>query len=281
MILITGGNGYIGGHLAMHLLNIKKDFVILDWDENNKKVLEDAGAIIAQGDCTEHDDVMRVFEKYKIGSVIHLAAFKDVGASVKAPLGFYYNNINSLTTVLLAMKTHNIDKIVFSSTCAVYGECEGGDEATPYNPKSPYALSKKICEEILIGSEMDYSILRYFNPVGEYHGLRDFSFDSLQNKMKLGSAGGFHIYGNDYDTPDGTPVRDFIDIDDLIRAHLMALGWKREIVNIGTGQPQSVLSVVKKNGIPYQFAPRRSGDIAKIWANVDKWNKLKKHGTRK
>lgn len=281
MILITGGAGYIGAHLAYHLRFLGKKFVVMDWakDVSNTAKLEEYGIEVVEGDCTEFDDVMTVFEKYKILSVVHMAGYKDVGGSVGNPIGYFYNNVNSLSTVLLAMEVSGVKKIVFSSSCSVYGECEGGDETTPYNPKSPYALSKKICEELIINSGMDYSILRYFNPIGEYYGFKDFSEDSLQNKMKRVP---FHIYGNDYNTADGSPVRDFINVDDLARAHVAALHWKNEIVNIGTGQPQSVLSVATRNAIKYEFAPRRPGDIGKIWANVDKWNALKQqYGTGK
>lgn len=273
MILITGGTGYIGSHIALALKNAGRDIIVYDWGKNNEYVLRNHGIITIYGDCADKGDMNRVFQNCGIKHIIHLAGYKDVGESVKKPNKYFHNNINATTTVLKVAKEHYVNNIIFSSTCAVYGDCEGGDEQTPYNPKSPYALSKKICEEIIINSGMNYSILRYFNPIGEHNGLRDFSVDSIQNKLKQSP---FYIYGNDYDTPDGTAIRDYIDIDKLVDAHIQALNWENQIVNIGSGEPKSVLEMAKDAGAKYEFAGRRDGDIAKIWANIEKWKKL--HG---
>ena len=268
MILITGGTGYIGAHIAMA---IKKDVVVFDWEENNNTVLAENGITNYYGDCTNYTDVNRVFKTYNITHVIHLAGYKEVGESVKNPVDYFYNNIVGLTTLLKIAKERKVQNFIFSSTCAVYGDCEGGDEQTPYNPKSPYALSKKICEEILINSGINYVILRYFNPIGERDGIRDFSVDSIQNKMKQTP---FYIYGGDYDTPDGTPLRDYIDIEDLTKAHIQALKWNNEIVNIGSGKPKSVMEMVMGRNIKYEIIGRRNGDVGKMWANTDKWKNL-------
>lgn len=266
MILITGGNGYIGSHIAINMQKV----VIVDNNVGNWKKLSDTQANL-NFDICNLDDLEKVFKKFHITAVIHLAALKEVGESVTNPIKYLHNNINSTTNILLCMKKYGVRKIVFSSSCSVYGDCEGCNEDTPYSPQSPYALSKQICEQLIIASGLDFSILRYFNPMGEEHGLRDFSADSLQNKLKQDP---FFIYGMDYDTPDGSPMRDFIDIKELADIHIKALKWSNEIVNIGTGEPKSVLEVAKQHNVTYLVAERRPGDIAKVWADTTKYKAL-------
>lgn len=207
----------------------------------------------------------------KITHVFHFAGFKSINQSLRFPLKTISNNVNSTLNLLNLAEIHFPNaKIIFSSSASVYGNAPSPiKEDTPLNPLNPYALSKQMCEQIIINSGFKYAILRYFNPVGEMYRLRDHSVDSINYNIR---KGGFTIFGDDYPTHDGTPVRDFIPISQLIDAHLEAMRWPtNEIVNIGTGSPTTVKQLLDSMQIPYTIGSRREGDVAELWADVSKY----------
>ena len=306
MILVTGGCGYIGSHTVVELLDDNRDVVIVDnFSNSSPNVLDSIKEITDKDfrfykiDITNENDLEVVFKENKINSVIHFAALKAVGESVEKPLEYYYNNLNSTLVLLKLMKKYNVKNFVFSSSATVYGSPKTLpiNEDFPLSTTNPYGASKLIIENILkdickADSSFNVAILRYFNPVGAHKsGLIGENPNGIPNnlmpyitKVSIGELPFLNIYGNDYNTHDGTGVRDYIHVLDLANGHLKALDKLNEslglvIYNLGTGNGYSVLDLVntysKVNNvdIPYKIVERRAGDIAKCFADPTKANK--------
>ena len=302
MILVTGGAGYIGSHCALSLLENGKDIVIFDSLElGHKETIEtlkkDFGNNLVdfiQGNLLNYDEINNVFKKYKIDAVIHFAAYSQVGESVENPQKYYLNNVGGSLNLLKAMLENNVKKIVFSSTAATYGEPEYTpiDEKHPQNPINPYGSSKLMIERILDDYDKAYDLksvrLRYFNVagadeksrIGEWHEPET---HLIPNVLKSTFSGGqmFKMFGDDYDTIDGTCVRDYINIEDLINAHLLALeylnnGGQTDYFNLGTTTGSSVKQVfsacekITEQTIPLKIEGRRAGDPATLVADNQK-----------
>ncbi|MFN6946808.1 MAG: UDP-glucose 4-epimerase GalE [Cytophagaceae bacterium] len=308
-ILVTGGAGFIGSHTVVELVNSGFEPVIIDdFSNSTPYALEGVQEILQREitcynvDCNDYNALKDVFSKEKFDGVIHFAAYKAVGESVNNPLKYYHNNIGSLVNLLKVMEEFKVGRLVFSSSCTVYAQPDKlpVDESTPRNAQSPYGNTKKICEEILddyIKANTVFAVisLRYFNPIGAHPS-------GLIGELPLGvpnnlvpyitqTAAGLResltVFGDDYNTPDGTCVRDFIHVVDLAKAHVKALkafdqfkGSGHEIVNLGTGKGNSVMEIIqafeKVSGekLNYKIGPRRSGDVEQIYAGVEKSKKL-------
>ena len=303
MILVTGGAGYIGSHCVLSLLENGEDVVIFDslelghieTVENLKKIKADGNLVdFIQGNLQNYDEINNVFKKHKIDSVVHFAAYSQVAESVKLPDKYYKNNVGGSTNLFNAMVENGVKKIVFSSTAATYGEpvYTPIDENHPQKPINPYGETKLEIEHILDDYDKKYGLksvrLRYFNVagadsksrVGEWH---DPETHLIPNILKSVFGGGktFQMFGEDYDTVDGTCVRDYINVEDLINAHLLALkyldnGGKTDFFNLGTTDGNSVKQVFKvcedvtgKN-IPVEKKGRREGDPAILVADNKK-----------
>lgn len=311
-ILVTGGAGYIGSHTVVELQNADYDVVIVDNLSNSTADSIDGieritgkRPIFEQVDCNDLDNMHRIFESHKdIVGIIHFAASKAVGESVQKPLLYYRNNLNSLINLLDLMSQFNVKNIVFSSSCTVYGEPDINpiDETAPIKPaESPYGNTKQINEEIIqdfvrSGADVKSIILRYFNPVGAHPTaeIGELPNGVPQNlvpfitQTAIGIREQLSVFGDDYNTPDGSCIRDFINVVDLAKAHVVAIDRmldhksddKVEIFNLGTGNGVSVLELIqvfeKVSGtkLNYKIVDRRSGDIEKIWANPDKANNV-------
>jgi UDP-glucose 4-epimerase len=302
-ILVTGGLGYIGSHTIVELLNLDYNVICIDDLSNSKiEVKSNIERITNKSfdffniDVSNEELLNEVFESYdSIDGVIHFAAFKAVGESVSNPLKYYRNNLDSLLSVLNCTEKYN-SNFVFSSSCTVYGEPSVlpiSEDVPVAIPTSPYGNTKKVGEEIL----KDYSktsdrkivSLRYFNPVGAHSSglIGELSNNIPQNlfpylmQTATGKRDKLIIHGSDYDTPDGTCIRDYIHVIDLANAHIRALEYMYDtaqgysVFNIGTGIGFSVLQVVNRfvelTGVKlnFEFGPRRNGDIVKIWASSD------------
>lgn len=278
MILVTGANGYIGSHLCHRLAELNEKFVGVDTKVYINRV---SGEYSYDRDIRDYHSMKQIFRKHSIDTIIHLAAYKSIPESVDEPEKYFQNNINCTTNLLLLAKEFKCRHFVFSSTCAVYG-----DNASPVTEDSPmdmsddnpYALSKYICEGIIQNSKIHSTILRYFNPIGEYYGIRDFSSDGINTAIRRARNGEmFKIYGGDYKTVDGTPERDFIDIRTLVEAHIHAMrnpAFLGETVNVGLGRPRSVKQLCEELGIKYEIVGRREGDVPSIWASTQHYEKL-------
>lgn len=311
-ILVTGGTGYIGSHTTVELQNAGYDVVIIDnLSNSNESVLDGIESItgirpaFVKGDCTDIETLRRLFrENPGISGIINFAASKAVGESVHKPLLYYRNNLNTLINLLECMPEYGVKGIVFSSSCTVYGEPDMNpiDETAPIKPAtSPYGNTKQISEEIITdyvasGAPVKSIILRYFNPIGAHPSAKigELPVGVPQNLVPYltQTAAGIRkeltVFGDDYDTPDGSCVRDYIDIVDLAKAHVTAM--KRmldgedtdaiEIFNLGTGRGLSVLELINafekstSVKVPHHIGPRREGDIEKIWAAPAKANEV-------
>ena len=299
MILITGAAGYIGSHAAINFINNGYDIVIFDNLETGHietvKTLEKIGNVcFEQGDLRNKEDLDKIFEKYNIDAVIHFAAFALVGESVENPSKYYRNNVYGTMNLLDSMVEHNVKKIVFSSTCATYGEPKYVpiDENHPQSPINPYGNSKLCIEYMLKDYDTAYGLksirLRYFNVagcdekirVGEWHEPETHLIPNIL-KSSFGENKTFKIFGNDYDTIDGTCVRDYVNVEDLAEAHRLAYLYlkennKSDVFNLGTEQGDSVKQVfdtcekVLEKNIPVETVERRNGDPAKLYANATK-----------
>jgi len=306
-ILVTGGAGYIGAHTAVELLESGFQPVIIDDLSKSDKTLLDGieqitktKNVFYQGDCCDREFLRSVFEKEKgIEAVMHFAAYKSVGESVGKPLRYYNNNINSLLSLLEVMSNFGVKNFVFSSSCTVYGEPDQipVNEQAPFKKaESPYGATKQMGERILedavnANEHLNVISLRYFNPIGAHPSalIGELPIDRPNNLVPYitQTAAGIHekltIFGNDYDTPDGTCIRDFIHIVDLAKAHVKAaeklLAEKLEgyqYFNLGTGKGVSVLQLVNEfievTGVKlnYEFGPRRPGDVVKTYAEASK-----------
>ena len=304
-ILLPGGAGYIGAHTAVELLNSGKEIVIIDNFSNSKKeVLESIKQITGKDfkfyemDYRNRQKLEKVFEENKIDAVLNFAGYKAVGESVQKPLEYYDNNIYGALVLLETMKKYNVKKFIFSSSATVYGdpkvipiteECKTGETT------NPYGTTKLFIEQILkdtynSDNSWDICILRYFNPVGAHEsGLIGEEPQGIPNnlmpyivRVAAGILPELSIFGNDYDTPDGTGVRDYIHVVDLAKGHVLALDKLDKekqglyIYNLGTGTGYSVLDMVKSfekatgKKVAYKIAPRRAGDIAKCYADPKK-----------
>lgn len=301
-ILVTGGAGYIASHTNVVLLNSGYDVVAVDNFSNSniesvRNVEKITGKTITfyEGDVCDKDILRKIFSENAIDAVIHFAGLKAVGESCAMPIKYYQNNIISTLSLLEVMKEFNVKKFVFSSSATVYGTPERLpiDEDCALSTTNPYGSTKLMIEEILryvYASDNSWHIvlLRYFNPVGAHEsGLIGEDPKGIPNnlmpyvaKVAHGELPYLNVFGNDYDTPDGTGVRDYIHVMDLAEGHLAALeyidNYGVEPINLGTGVGYSVLDMVKAfekasgKPVPYKIAPRRPGDIATCYALPDK-----------
>lgn len=299
MILVTGGAGYIGSHTVINLVNAGYDIVVFDNLETGHietvETLKQIGNIkFIKGDLRNIEDINKVFETYEIEAVVHFAAFSLVGESVINPLKYYRNNTFGTLNLLESMISHNVKKIVFSSTCATYGEPEYTpiDEKHPQNPINAYGASKLMIERMMKDFDDAYGLksikLRYFNVagcdknsrVGEWHEPESHLIPNIL-KSTFGEGKTFKIFGDDYDTPDGTCIRDYVNVEDLAQAHRLALEYlkrenKSDVFNLGTEQGDSVKNIfdacerVLNKTISVEVVDRRPGDPAKLFANANK-----------
>lgn len=306
-ILVTGGAGYIGSHTCVELLNAGYEAVVLDNLSNSsekslERVKQITGKEVAfyKGDILDRDILDKIFAENKIECCIHFAGLKAVGESVQKPWEYYHNNIAGTLTLVDAMRAHGCKNIIFSSSATVYGnpaQIPITEECPKGQCTNPYGWTKSMLEQILTDiqkADMQWNVilLRYFNPIGAHKsGLIGENPNGIPNNLMpyitqvaVGKLKELGVFGNDYDTPDGTGVRDYIHVVDLAVGHVSALKKIEEnaglcIYNLGTGQGYSVLDIVKNfekaNGvqIPYSIKPRRAGDIATCYSNADKAEK--------
>ncbi len=307
-ILVTGGAGYIGSHTCVELLNAGKDIVVIDnyynsKPESLKRVRQITGKDFKFYECDirDRDGLRKVFGENKIDVVIHFAGLKAVGESCQIPLAYYENNVSGTVTLCEVMAEFDCKRMIFSSSATVYG----GNNIAPYDEDmptgavtNPYGRTKYVIEEILkdlYASDNSWSIatLRYFNPIGAHEsGLIGEDPNGIPNNLvpyvaqvAVGKLAQIGVFGNDYDTPDGTGVRDYIHVVDLAIGHVKAVDYVMnnvglEAINLGTGVGYSVLDVVHAyekacgKALPYAIKPRREGDIATCYANPEKAARL-------
>lgn len=304
-VLVTGGAGYIGSHCTIALMEKGYDVLVFDNFSIGRKEIADAlteletpGKLlgIVKGDLLDPSGLRNVFDSFEIDAVVHFAAFSQVGESVVDPGRYYRNNVCGTLNLLDAMLDNNIDKIVFSSTAATYGEPDRVpvDEDHPQNPVSPYGSTKFMIETMMDDYSRAYGLrsvrLRYFNVagadsrcrVGEWHEPET---HLIPNILRSTFDGGFSLYGNDYPTRDGTCVRDYVNVEDLAEAHILALeylfkGGRTDCFNIGTNDGNTVLEIVEEcknvtgKNIPVKLMPRRPGDPAILTADNSKAGKI-------
>jgi len=308
-ILVTGGTGYIGSHTVVELQQSGHEVIIIDNLSNSKIEVVEAihritgiKPVFERIDMTDEKALLSFFSRHKIEGVIHFAALKSVSESVKQPLAYYRNNVGSMINLLTCLKEYNVNLLVFSSSCTVYGQPDKlpvSEKAPVKRPWSPYGNTKRICEEII----EDFSnvhglksiLLRYFNPIGAHESslIGELPLGIPNNlvpyitQTAIGIRKSLNVYGDNYNTPDGTPIRDYIHVVDLAKAHVVAIermtdGEKRsdyEIFNLGTGTGYSVLEVIqsfeKVSGekLNYTIVDRRPGDVEKVWADTQYANK--------
>lgn len=306
-LLVTGGTGYIGSHTVVELLNLGHEIVIVDNLVNSStKVLERIKSItgkqpiFVKADICDRQALSQVFLTYDVDAVIHFAGLKAVGESNDKPLSYYHNNVSGSITLFEVMAEHNVKNLVFSSSATVYGEHNVSplNERMPTSAINPYGQTKLMIEHILFDlakSDPQWSIacLRYFNPIGAHHsGLIGENPNGIPNNLlpyvsqvAVGRLDKLQVFGDDYDTPDGTGVRDYIHVVDLSIGHVKAVECLAKIegcqpINLGTGNGTSVLEIVdtfkKISGrdIPYDIVPRRAGDIATVYADASIANNL-------
>lgn len=304
-VLVTGGTGYIGSHTVVELINDGFEVIIVDnLSNSNIEVLTGIEKITGvrpafeNVDCADYVNMDRLFEKYQsIEAIIHFAAYKAVGESVEKPLMYYRNNLVSLINILQLMPIHKVKHLVFSSSCTVYGQPEVlpvTEQAPIKTAQSPYGNTKQISEEIIrdtlnATTELNAIILRYFNPIGAHPSAE---IGELPNgvpsnllpfvtQTAIGLRKQLSVFGTDYNTPDGSCIRDYIHVVDLSKAHVIAL--KRmlqaenksaiETFNLGTGRGLTVLEIITNfiavtgQDVPYKIVGRRAGDVEKVWAD--------------
>jgi UDP-glucose 4-epimerase len=308
-ILLTGGAGFIGAHTAVELIRQGFDVVIVDdLSKSDDTLLKGIEKIVAKkvnfvkGDCKDASLLDQLFTKEKFDSVIHFAAYKSVNESVGNPLMYYDNNLRSMTEILRAMTNHQVNEFIFSSSCTVYGQPDviPVDETAPFKKaESPYGATKQMCERILedltiANKNLKVISLRYFNPVGAHPSalIGELPIGIPNNlvpyitQTAIGLRQKLLVFGNDYQTSDGSCIRDFIHVVDLAQAHVKAVEKITEMqsniesFNLGTGEGVTVLGLVKKfmevTGVKlnYEVGPRRPGDIEKVYADPAKAKKL-------
>ena len=302
-VLLTGGTGYIGSHAAVALLDAGHEVVLLDNLANSQKevaerVTQITGkpVVFVQGDIRDTDLLASTMSQHGVQAVMHFAGLKAVGESVQKPIAYYANNVQGTISLLQAMERCNVRTMVFSSSATVYGDPQylPLDEAHPTAATNPYGRTKLHIEEMLAevaqsNPDWRFVCLRYFNPVGAHaSALIGEKPNGIPNNLMPyiaqvahGERSHLNVFGDDYATPDGTGVRDYIHVVDLAEGHLAALtyamghpGW--HAINLGTGHGSSVLQMVQAfaqacgRDIPYQIMPRRSGDVATCYAKTDK-----------
>jgi UDP-glucose 4-epimerase len=306
-VLVTGGAGYIGSHTVLQLLKEQHDVLVYDNFSNGSvetlsriETLTNLPAPYVQGDIRDAQALKQVFSDFRPDAVVHFAGLKAVGESAQIPLEYYTQNVNGSLELLRAMQAHDCRCIIFSSSATVYGSplYLPYDEQHPLQPVSAYGRTKMFIEEIIRDWTLSWDkasavLLRYFNPVGaDASGLIGEDPRGVPNNLMpfvaqvaVGRRDRLNIWGNDYDTRDGTGERDYIHVHDLAAAHLKALSYASEVtgteaINIGSGRNYSVLEMVdafaKASGrdIPYDIQPRREGDVAAMLASVDKAQRL-------
>ena len=308
-VLVTGGAGYIGSHTCVELLNAGHEIVIVDNFVNSKPEALDAIRAITGKDFAFHEVDIRdraaldaVFAAHPVDAVIHFAGLKAVGESVEKPLEYYDNNLYGFIVLAEVMRAHGVKKFVFSSSATVYGMNNPVpfNETMPTAATNPYGYTKVMIEQMLrdlavADPQWSICLLRYFNPIGAHEsGLIGEDPNGIPNNLlpyvaqvAAGKLKQLTVFGDDYDTPDGTGVRDYIHVVDLALGHLAALEYVKdrtgaEAVNLGTGKGTSVLEIVHAfekacgHPIPYRIAPRRAGDIAECYAETKKAAELLK-----
>ena len=307
-ILVTGGAGFIGSHTVVDLLQNGYQVVVVDNLSNaSEKVLDRIDQIVGdelagnltfyRADVADREALDVIFDEYPISAVIHFAGYKAVGESVQKPIEYYSNNLGSTLALVDIMRNHGCKSIIFSSSATVYGDPDAlplTEESPKKNATNPYGWTKWMIEQILMDvakadPEWNVVLLRYFNPIGAHpSGLIGEDPKGIPNNLvpyvaqvAVGKRDAVHVFGDDYDTPDGTGVRDYIHVVDLARGHVAALGWMEgkhgvEIFNLGTGKGSSVLDVVRAfsaacgKDLPYVIEPRRPGDVTANWADCTK-----------
>jgi len=311
-VLVTGGCGFIGSHTVVELLEKGYEVLVIDDLSNSSKaVLERIGQIVGpdamqrlsfyRANVNDRETLDDIFTHHRIDSVVHFAGFKAVGESVSKPIEYFSNNIGCTLTLVDMMRTHGCKNIIFSSSATVYGDPDELPltEESPKKPATnPYGWTKWMIEEMLrslVVADPTWNVvlLRYFNPIGAHpSGLIGEDPKGIPNNLvpyvaqvAVGRRDVVHVYGNDYDTPDGTGVRDYIHVVDLARGHVAALEWMAhrsgcEVFNLGTGKGTSVLDVIKAysaacgSDLPYVVEPRRPGDVTANWADCTKAKEL-------
>lgn len=310
VVLVAGGAGYIGSHTVVELVEAGYEVVIVDNLSNSEfgavlgvRSIVGRDVAFVQADCSDSAAMEDLFSNYRFDAVIHFAAFKAVGESVGAPLKYLRNNLDSLMVIIDTMRGHGVGNLLFSSSCTVYGQPDSlpvTESTERKQAESPYGYTKQVSEDIISQCVSAYDgfsaiALRYFNPIGAHRS-------SLIGELPLGVPGNLipyitqtaagirerlSIFGDDYPTCDGSAVRDYIDVVDLAKAHLAAVGRMvggrqkspYEVFNVGTGRGVSVLQIVREfervNNIelPYQIVERRAGDIVQIWADTSLSNR--------
>ena len=306
-VLVSGGVGYIGSHTCVELINAGYSVVVVDDLRNSKaealnrvKKITGVKPVFYENDVCDTDAMERIFAKHKIDVIIHFAGYKAVGESVAEPIKYYRNNLNSTMVLLDCMKKFDVKTIIFSSSATVYGMPTQNPipETESLKPINPYGRTKYMSELIIedfVNANPDKSavLLRYFNPVGAHESgiLGEDTPDTPNNlmpyveKVVAGKFPHLRVFGNDYDTPDGTGVRDYIHVVDLAKGHISAIKYGMEhtgveCINLGTGTGYSVLDIVhafeKANGVkvPYIITERRPGDAATCYSNPSKAKQL-------
>ena len=311
-VLVTGGCGFIGSHTVVELLEKGYEVVVVDDLSNSSvAVLDRVGQIVGRdamrylsfyrANVNDREALDEIFAHHRIDTVIHFAGFKAVGESVSKPIEYFSNNIGCTLTLVDMMRTHGCKNIIFSSSATVYGDPDELPltEESPKKPATnPYGWTKWMIEEMLrslVVADPTWNVvlLRYFNPIGAHpSGLIGEDPKGIPNNLvpyvaqvAVGRRDAVHVYGDDYDTPDGTGVRDYIHVVDLARGHVAALEWMAhrcgcEVFNLGTGRGTSVLDVIKAysaacgTDLPYVVEPRRPGDVTANWADCTKAKEL-------
>lgn len=304
-ILLTGGAGYIGSHTAIELIDAGHDAVIIDNLSNSSeeavrrvRKITDRDIPFVNADVRDQEALDQLFAEHDFDGVIHFAGLKAVGESVSKPVHYYRNNLDSTLVLVDSMLRHGVNRLIFSSSATVYGT----PEELPLTEESrvgngitnPYGQTKYMCEQILrdvavANPELEVTLLRYFNPIGAHHSglIGEDPSDTPNNLMPyiaqvaVGRREHVNVFGDDYDTPDGTGVRDYIHVVDLARGHVAALEHSQagtNVYNLGTGRGTSVLELIAAfseaagQDIPYQIVDRRPGDVASCYASADKAN---------
>lgn len=310
-ILVTGGAGYIGSHTVISLIEQGFSPVIVDNFSNSSnsvvtgiKKITGIDPIVYENDVCDESEMRKIFQNHRFDGIIHFAAFKAVGESVEEPLKYYRNNLDGLMTCLSLAEEFEVEHFIFSSSCTVYGDTDRINivtEETPLNaPLSPYGATKAFGERIIQdfiqvpNTKLRAVCLRYFNPVGAHPSgeIGELPLGRPNNLLPFltqTGAGKFEkliVNGNDYKTPDGTCIRDYVHVMDVADAHVKSLNWltttetELEVINVGTGKGTSVLEIihtfenVSGQSLKWEFGPRRPGDIQEIYADVSKANKL-------
>ena len=307
-VLLTGGLGYIGSHTAVEMINAGHEVVIADDLSNSKESVKDRIKVITGtepkvyiGDVSDKELLEKIFSEQEISAVVHFAGFKAVGESVAKPIEYYRNNLDTTFALLEVMREHKVNNFIFSSSATVYGENNVPpltEDLPVGNCTNPYGWTKYMNEIILkdaakANTDSSVVLLRYFNPIGAHKtGLIGEEPQGIPNNLMpyiqqvaSGIRDHLSVFGDDYDTPDGTGVRDYIHVVDLAKGHVKALEYAKKnkgaiAINLGTGKGTSVLEAVKAfekaSGmkVPYEIAPRRAGDIASCYADASKAKEL-------